>query len=106
MRVRLYKPAKSASQSGRAGTNLWFLEPETVTPRLPEPIMGWLSAGDTLGELKRRLSFATQQEAVDFAAGKGWDVIVEQPQERRITPRNYLDNFRAVRPEDEERIRG
>lgn len=103
MRVRIYKPAKSAAQSGRANSRHWLLEPELVTPRTPELVMGWVSAGDTYSELQRRLRFATREEALAFAARKGWEVEVEEHEERHIQPRNYLDNFRITRPQDEER---
>jgi len=101
MRVRVYKPAKSAAQSGRAKTNIWVLEPEILTPRLPESLMGWVSANDTMSELRRCLRFATREEALSFAYRNGWDVTVEEPSERRVIPRNYLDNFRIKRPQDE-----
>ena len=103
MRVRIYRPAKSAAQSGRGKTHEWLLEPELLTPREPEPIMGWASAADTLGELSDRMRFPLKEDAVAFAVRQGWDYILEEPAERRIRPRNYLDNFRAVRPQDEER---
>lgn len=101
MRVRVYKPAKSAAQSGRAGTHSWILEPELLTPRVPEDLMGWVSSNDTLSELRRRLRFSTRDEALSFAYRNGWEVSVEEPSERRIIPRNYLDNFRIKRPQDE-----
>jgi len=103
MRVRIYKKAKSAAQAGRANTHDWLVEPELLTPRLPEQLMGWVSASDTYSELKGRLRFPTQEEALAFANRKGWEYILEEPCERRITPRNYLDNFRITRPQDEER---
>lgn len=103
MRVRVYRPAKSAAQSGRAKTRQWVIEPEIATARVPEPIMGWVSSGDSLGELKGRLYFASQEDALTFVKNKGWEVLVEEPTERRVRPRNYLDNFRITRPQDEER---
>ncbi|MDR3449737.1 MAG: ETC complex I subunit [Alphaproteobacteria bacterium] len=103
MRVRVFKPAKSAAQSGRAKTHEWVIEPELVTARTPDPIMGWSSAGDTLGELKDRLHFPTEADALAFVKHKGWEAIVEESTERRVQPRNYMDNFKIVRPEDEER---
>jgi len=106
MRVRIYRPAKSAAQSGRAKTHAWLLEPELLTPRVPEPLMGWVSAGDTFSEMRDRLRFASADDAIAFANRKGWEFILEEPAERRIRPRNYLDNFRIVRPEDEERKSG
>ena len=92
-------------QSGRAGTDDWRIEPQLATPRMPESLMGWVSAGDTLSELCGRLRFRTRDEAASFANRKGWDYFVEEPSLRKVRPRNYLDNFRIVRPEDEERRR-
>lgn len=103
MRVRIFKPAKSASQSGRAKTHEWVLEPEILTSRVPDPVMGWASAGDTLGELAGRMRFPMKEDAVAFARRQGWDFVVEEPAERRIRARSYLDNFRATRPQDEEK---
>jgi hypothetical protein len=103
MRVRVYKPAKSAAQSGRAKTHQWVVEPELLTARTPEPIMGWASAADTLGELNGRLRFPSQEDALAFVKQKGWQPIVEEPPARRVQPRKYLDNFKIVRPQDEER---
>jgi hypothetical protein len=103
MRVRIYKPAKSAAQSGRGKTQEWLLEPELMTPRTVEPLMGWISASDTMSELRDRLRFETPEEAISFARRNNWEYVLEEPTERRINPRNYLDNFRIVRPEDEER---
>ena len=103
MRVRIYRPAKSAAQSGRAKTHEWALEPEILTARTPEPIMGWASAGDTLGELANRMRFPMKEDAIAFAVRQGWDYVLEEPTERRILPRSYLDNFRATRPQDEEK---
>jgi hypothetical protein len=102
MRARIYKPAKTAMQSGRAKTGEWVLEPELVTPRTPEPIMGWVSAGDPLTELRDRLYFKTSEEAVAFAQKQGWDVIVTPPHTRKVAPRNYLDNFKWTKPDAEE----
>ena len=103
MRVRIYRPAKSAAQSGRAKTHEWVLEPEILTPRAPEPVMGWAGAGDTLGELAGRMRFPMKEDAIAFATRQGWDYILEEATERKIRPRNYLDNFRILRPQDEEK---
>lgn len=103
MRVRIYQPCKSASQSGRAKSATWLVEPEITTARTPESLMGWISAGDTLGELKGRLQFDTREEAQAFAEKQGWECVVLLPKTRKVTPRNYLDNFRWVRPQDESR---
>ena len=102
-KARIYRPAKAASQSGRGKTHTWVLEPEIVTPRVPEPVMGWISAGDSFSELRNRLRFRTAEEAVAFAVRNGYDYTLEQPVERRIKARSYVDNFRITRPQDEEK---
>jgi hypothetical protein len=96
MKVRIYQPSKTAMQSGRARTHAWVLEYEVATPRRPEPLMGWISAGDTLNQV--RLRFETKEEAIAFAVRKGWEINLEEPRPRRVRPRNYADNFRYDRP--------
>jgi hypothetical protein len=96
MRVRIYKPSRNAMQSGRAGSGSWVLEAELETPRRPEPLMGWISSGDTLNQICIR--FPTQDEAVAFAQRKGWDVDTRGSSPHRVEPRNYADNFRPGLP--------
>ena len=105
MDVRIYQPAKSAMQSGRGGMSEWRIAPRLATARKPEPLMGWVSAEDTFSELQGRLRFHSPEEAAAFARRNGWTYEIEKPEERQIQPRNYQDNFRIIRPEDEERSR-
>lgn len=92
MKVKIYRPAKSAMQSGRANTEKWVLEYELATPRRPEWIMGWTSSGDTLNQA--RMKFDTQEAAIAFAEEQGWQYTVSDAHERKVTPRSYLDNFK------------
>lgn len=94
--ARIYKPSKSAMQSGRGKSALWVLEYEPEQGKAPEPLMGWTSAGDTLGQIK--LKFETLEEAQSYAEAKGLDYSITQPHERRVRPRNYGDNFKYVPP--------
>lgn len=97
MDVKIYKPAKTATQSGRGKMCDWLLEYETPTARKPEPLMGWTESGDTLNQV--RLKFKTMEEAVAFAEKKGWSYTVMPSQERQVQPRNYGDNFLYKAPE-------
>jgi len=99
MRVRIYRPTKTAMQSGRARTHGWLVEPELYAPRTPEPLMGWIAADDTLVELLGKLRFPTREEAIAFATHKGWEYTLEEPHNRKVVPRNYLDNFKWRAPE-------
>ncbi|MCM2344783.1 MAG: ETC complex I subunit [Alphaproteobacteria bacterium] len=92
--VRIYKPAKSAMQSGRAKSLSWILETETETARRPEDLMGWVSSGDTLNQVK--IAFETLDDAVAHAEAQGWSYSVTAPQQRKLRPRNYSDNFRYI----------
>jgi hypothetical protein len=94
--VRIYRPAKTAMQSGKAKTRRWLLEYEPATRREPDPLMGWSSAEDTLNEV--HLRFPTLEEAIAFAGKHGLDYIVEEPHEPRFKPKSYADNFRFDRP--------
>jgi len=94
--ARIYQPAKTAMQSGRAKTHKWVLEYEPATRRAPDPLMGWSSAGDTLNEVQLR--FATLDEAVAFAKQHGLDYDVVPPHQRTPKPKAYADNFRYDRP--------
>ena len=90
--AKIFKPVKSATQSGRAKTNKWILEYELETKRQPEALIGWVASGDTLNQVK--MTFDTQEEAVAFADKKGWAYSVVEPQKRQLKGRTYLDNFK------------
>ncbi|MFA7275273.1 MAG: ETC complex I subunit [Pseudobdellovibrionaceae bacterium] len=98
MEVKIYRPSRSTMQSGRAKTEGWVLEYELKTPRRPENLMGWTSSGDTLNQV--RLNFPLQESAVEFAKKKGWDYTVLPEHDRIVRPRNYVDNFKYIPPED------
>jgi len=92
MKVKIYRPVKSAMQSGRANSAKWVLEYELKTPRRPEPLMGWTAANDTLNQVQMR--FASKEAAVALAESEGWEYAVSEPHTRKIRPRNYIDNFK------------
>lgn len=105
MRVRILQPCKSSMQSGRAKSNDWLVEPEIAGIREPEPLMGWVSAGDTMTELKGKLHFKTREDAIAFAQKHGLVYSIEETKKRKITPRNYLDNFKWTAPKAEEKTK-
>lgn len=96
MKVRIYQPSKTTMQSGRARTHGWVLEYEIATPRRAEPLMGWISSGDTLNQV--RLQFDSKEAALAFAEKKGWTCDVAEAHTRRVAPKSYADNFRSDRP--------
>jgi hypothetical protein len=91
MTARIFKPAKTAMQSGFANTKDWVLEFEPEEPRTVEPLMGWTSSGDMRQQIKLR--FETKEEAVAYCERHGiaYQVIEPRPVQRRIA--SYSDNF-------------
>ena len=94
-KVRIYQPAKTAMQSGRAKSRQWILEFEPGAAQRPDALMGWLGHGDTSGQV--RLRFSTEQEAVAYAERAGLDYEVAAPRQRKSRPKTYADNFRFGR---------
>jgi len=74
MEARLYRPAKNAMQSGRAIGKAWVMEYAPVAPRTRDPLTGWTSAEDTLGQVK--MTFANKESALAFAESRGIAVSV------------------------------
>lgn len=95
MLARIFKPAKTAMQSGRAKTKDWVLEFEPASARTPDPLMGWTSSTDMNGQV--RLSFETREEAVAYAQRHGLAFRVIEPQEAKRVIKAYADNFSADR---------
>ncbi len=95
MLARIYKPAKTAMQSGRAKTTEWVLEYEPATPREIDPLMGWTSSNDMLSQV--RLFFETKEEAIDYAQKNGIPFRVFEPHPRAFIKKSYSDNFKFGR---------
>jgi hypothetical protein len=89
--ARIYRPAKSAMQSGRANTRKWILEFEPGARKSVDPLMGWTGSGDMTAQV--RLRFASSKEAVAYAKQHGIAYQVIEPKERVVRPRSYSDNF-------------
>jgi hypothetical protein len=93
--ARIYRPSKTAMQSGRGQTRRWLLEYEPATRREPDPLMGWASAQDTLNEVRMR--FPTLDEAVAFAKKHAPDYTIIEPHASTPKTKSYADNFRYDR---------
>lgn len=94
MQVRIYRPAKTAMQSGKGNTKAWVLEYEPEARKAADPLMGWLGSDDTTQQV--RIKFASQDEAVAYAKRKGLDFQVFAEATKKPVPvKNYSDNFRS-----------
>ena len=86
----IFKPSKTAMQSGLGNTDKWILKYITENPGI-NPLMGWESSTDTLTELK--LEFSTKESAIDYAKKNKIEFEIINPQERKIVKKSYSDNF-------------
>lgn len=91
-KARIFKPAKTAMQSGLAATRLWVLEFEPEAKKEPDPLMGWAGSGDMQSQL--RLKFKTLAEAEDYARRKGIEYSVVGEAQRRPRYQTYAENFK------------
>jgi hypothetical protein len=89
--VRIFRPAKSAMQSGRGKVKLWVLEFEPSDAKRPDALMGWAGSRDTRSQL--RLSFDSKEDALAYAQRNGFVARVHEPKERTVQPKNYAENF-------------
>lgn len=95
MSARIYRPAKSATQSGAAKSLRWVLEYEPEQAREIEPLMGWTSSGDMKAQI--RLLFDTKEEAQAYAARNGIAATVREPTLAGRKTISYSDNFKSGR---------
>ena len=92
MPARIYQPARTAMQSGKAKTRNWVLEFEPEAPREADPLMGWTSSGDMKQQL--RLTFPSREEAEAYAKREGLAYQVIEPKKPAPKSKSYSDNFR------------
>jgi len=98
MVARIYKPSRSAMQSGKGKSESWLLEFESDAPRTTDPLMGWTSSGDTRQQLK--LSFETRELAIAYATKNGLAYVVATEPPVRMHKKSYSDNFKWGRSDN------
>ncbi len=89
-KAKIYKPNKTAMQSGLGKIDKWILEFEVDDPT-KNPLMGWESSSDTYSEL--RLEFSTKELAINYAKKKKINFELIEPKKRKVVKKSYADNF-------------
>ena len=97
MTARIYRPAKTAMQSGQAKTKEWVLDYEPDQPQEVEPLMGWTSSSDMKRQITMR--FDTKEEAVAYCEREGIPYQLLEPKESTRRQVAYADNFAFRRGE-------
>jgi ETC complex I subunit conserved region len=95
MTARIFRPAKTAMQSGSARTKEWLLVQDSDSTRSIDPLMGWTSSTDTDAQVK--LAFDTKEDAIAYAEKNGLAYTVDEPQMRKPVRKAYADNFKFGR---------
>ena len=86
----IYIPSKTATLSGLGKEDKWILEfdsKDTTT----NPLMGWESSNDTMGEVK--LEFSTKDKAIEYAKNNNISYKVIEPNKRKFIIKSYAENF-------------
>lgn len=95
VQARIYRPSKTAMQSGKAKCRQWILEFCSKDIQFIEPIMGWRGSNDTLHQL--RLTFRSLESAMAYADKMNFSVQVETAHLSKSLPKQYANNFRYDR---------
>lgn len=99
MFARIYRPAKTAMQSGQNKTKRWLLEFEPGSAREVEPLMGWTSSSDMLHS-QVRMFFESKEKAVAYALRNSIPhEVIEDDAESTRAGKSYSDNFAFGRVE-------
>jgi NADH dehydrogenase (ubiquinone) Fe-S protein 4 len=90
---RIYRPTKTATQSGEWHSHHWRMDWDILSKghRWENPLMGWQSSADFMQGT--HLSFKSKEDAIRFAEKQGYEYFVQEPNERKKSPKAYANNF-------------
>ena len=92
MKAKIYKPSKTAMQSGRSKYNKWVLKFSDKKNQLKDTMMGWNGGSSTVSQIE--LKFSSKEEAVTYAKKNSIDYEVLETSERKVINKSYADNFK------------
>ena len=92
MKAKIFKPAKTAMQSGRSKFNKWVLKFSDKKNQLKDTMMGWNGGSSTVSQIK--LKFSSKEEAVSYAKKNSIDYEILETSERKVINKSYADNFK------------
>ena len=97
MTIKIYKPSKTAMQSGLGKTKKWLAEYISDVDNVKDSLMGWNSSLDTQSQIK--IFFETKEQAIAWAKNRNYQFYVEEPKIKKIKPKSYSSNFDINRKE-------
>jgi len=89
-KAKIYKPSKTAMQSGVKKFDKWVLEFITEKPGI-NPLMGWESSTDTSSEIK--LEFSSKELAIEYAKKNKINYELIESKIRKVIKKSYAENF-------------
>ena len=92
MKAKIYKPSKTAMQSGRSKYNKWVLKFSDKKNQLKDTMMGWNGGSSSVSQIE--LKFSSKEEAVNYAKKNSIDYEVLETSERKVINKSYADNFK------------
>ena len=92
MKAKIYKPSKTAMQSGRSKFNKWVLKFNNNRNQKKDSLMGWNGGSNTISQVE--LKFDTKEEAINYAKRNDIEYVVLESSERKVITKSYADNFK------------
>ena len=91
MTIKIYKPTKTAMQSGFGKTKKWLAEYISSETTVKDNLMGWNSSSDTKSQIK--IFFDTKEQAIEWAKKNRYQFYIEESKVRKIKIKSYASNF-------------
>ena len=88
--AKIYKPTKTAMQSGKRKSKYWLMEFDSKNTAI-NPLTHWETSIDTLSQIK--LKFSTKELAINYAKKNNIIYYIAEPQKRKLIKKSYADNF-------------
>jgi NADH dehydrogenase (ubiquinone) Fe-S protein 4 len=92
-RCSIYRPTKTATQSGNWNSSHWLMDWDVLPKghRWENPLMGWQSSADFMNG--HRIQFKSKEDAINFANKQGYEYFVQEPNQRKVVPKAYANLF-------------
>ena len=90
-KAKIYKPTKTAMQSGQNKSKKWILEFDSKDTFV-NPLMGWEGSSDTMSEVK--IVFSSKELAIDYAKKNNIIYNIIEPSKKKYVIKSYADNFK------------
>ena len=92
MKAKIYKPSKTAMQSGRSKFNKWVLKISDSKNQIRDTMMGWNGGSNTSSQIQ--LKFKSKEDAINYAKSNNIDYEVLETSVRKVISKSYADNFK------------